>query len=186
MDTEGKKFIGYHGTDYNGEKCIIRSRHFNLSNRDDEWLGSGIYFFIDENQNEAVSNALKWAINFKGFKFYTVLQCNISIEKNRLIDFNNDETWRSLFHDYRKEVIKDIKSRGIKIQTSKHKFDCKIINEICEKFNILAVKQQRYISKLENSDLPMSEVPNCTILCVRDNCLLDEQSIKVKRRGKYE
>lgn len=183
MDTEVKRFIGYHGTDYNGEMCIIKSKTFNLSNNDNEWLGTGIYFFIDKDRNKAIDNAYKWSTNHKHFSFYSILETIIAIEEDKIANFNNED-WQSLYHDYRDGKIKDTISRGMTVETNKIKFDCEVINDMCKEFGILAIKQQRYISVLEKKGIPKSEIPNCTILCVRESKLIDKNSIRVEKRGK--
>ena len=49
----------YHGTSIENKGEILKNRKFNLSSSASEWAGSGIYFFIDEDDNIAENNAKK-------------------------------------------------------------------------------------------------------------------------------
>ncbi|RMD04889.1 hypothetical protein D9O40_00620 [Clostridium autoethanogenum] len=182
MNSKKLVFDAYHGTDYNAEKCITKYKKYKVSNKDNEWLGTGIYFFIDKDKQKAIENAYKWAVNFKHFKYYAVLRSLILVDEDKIINFN-DEDWQEIYHKYREGKINETINRGLTIETDRIKFDCQVINEMCKKFGILAIYQQRYIDLLEKRGLPKSEIPNCTILCVRRNELIDKSSIKVEERG---
>lgn len=182
MDNKKTTFTGYHGTDYEGAQCILKFKNFKYSSKDNEWLGTGIYFFIDKDKNKAIANAHKWTKNYKHFKFYNILKSVITIDSDKILDFDN-EVLRDLYHEYRHKKVEDTKKRGIAIETNKIKFDCQVINDICDALGFLASKQQRYISVLEDKGVPNSGIPNCTILCARDNKLIDKNSIKIQKGG---
>lgn len=182
MSIKKKVFEAYHGTDYSAEVSIMRHKNYKASNEDDEWLGTGIYFFIDSDKRKAIDNAYKWAVNFKHFRFYAVLRSIILVDENKIINFN-DEKWQEIYHAYRDEKINSTINRGITVETNKIKFDCQVINEICNKFGVLVLYQQRYIDLHKIRGLPKSEIPNCTILCVRKNDLIEKSSIKVEKKG---
>ncbi|MDY4604007.1 hypothetical protein [Clostridium tertium] len=182
MDTEIVKFIGYHGTSNDGEKSILRNRIYKVSNKENEWLGSGIYFFIDKNKETAIKNAYKWAVNYKKFNFYSVLETTASTNKDKVMDLNNDD-WQYLYHKYREERINYTINKGITIETDKIKFDCEVINDICKKFDIDIVYQQRYINLGSRRNVVSSEVPNCKIMCVRRNDIINRRSIRAVERG---
>lgn len=58
----------YHGTSIENKGEILKNKKFYLSSGASEWAGSGIYFFIDEDDNIAVNNAKKWAEYIKDIK----------------------------------------------------------------------------------------------------------------------
>lgn len=180
--SQKKNFKGYHGTDYNGAHSILKSKEFNLSKSDNEWLGTGIYFFIDRNKDKAIDNAYRWTKNYKRFNFYRIIETYIKIDDDKILDLD-DEVLRDVYHEYRKAKIRDTKSRGLTINTNKIKFDCETINDICNKLGFLASKQQRYISVLEDKPIPNSAIPNCTIMCARNNNIIDKNSINIINKG---
>lgn len=176
-----KQYIGYHGTEKDKADCIIRQKNFSLSNLNTEWLGTGIYFFIDKC---ALSNAKKWAINVtRRYKSYAVVEASISVSSDLLLDLRNEE-WMYTYDTYRNDFIRQIIQRGLNVETNALKFDCALINMFCKEYGIQAVIQQRYI-KLEKFDysdreIPNSYISNCTILCVRLMKCINKESIKIK------
>ncbi|MHB9949476.1 hypothetical protein CF055_10435 [Clostridium botulinum] len=182
MNTKIVKFTGYHGTDNSGAQSILRYKKYKASNKENEWLGTGIYFFIDENEKVAIENAYKWATNYKKFRFYSVLKTIVNTNKDKIIDFN-DPDWQWVYHKYREERINYTINKGIKLETDKLKFDCEIINDVCKKFSIDLVYQQRYINLSKKRNIVSSAIPNCTIMCVRRNDIINNQSIKAVSRG---
>ena len=71
----------YHGTSIENKDEILKNRKFNLSSGASEWAGSGIYFFIDEDDNIAESNARKWAEYIKNIKnpYIAVVIVNLKV-----------------------------------------------------------------------------------------------------------
>ncbi|EPY2286502.1 hypothetical protein ACTQ4P_18475 [Clostridium sporogenes] len=182
MNTKMVKFTGFHGTDNSGAQAILRYKKYKASNKENEWLGTGIYFFIDENRKVAIENAYKWATNYKKIRFYSVLETIVNTNKDKIIDFNDPE-WQWVYHKYREERINYTINKGIKLETDKLKFDCEIINDVCKKFSIDLVYQQRYINLSKRRNIVSSAIPNCTIMCVRRNDIINKQSIKAVSRG---
>ncbi|MDR5610419.1 MULTISPECIES: hypothetical protein [unclassified Arsenophonus] len=54
------ELIGYHGTNAENEDMIL-SGNFRVSTKDDEWLGTGAYFFI-AGISDPINDAERWAI----------------------------------------------------------------------------------------------------------------------------
>lgn len=63
-------------------------------------------------------------------------------------------------------------SRKFYLSENEMRLDCYIINKLCEYFNYNVVVRDAYI-KFSKGELgfkyPKSSIPNCTIMCVRDN-----------------
>lgn len=61
MEDKKISFYGFHGTDKN-LFSKIKINNFNPSFGDDEWLGTGAYFFVDGLQDSSKDTAKNWAI----------------------------------------------------------------------------------------------------------------------------
>lgn len=178
------KCKAYHGTDVHCKKRIIDEQHFISSSRDNEWAGTGVYFFIDSNENIAQVHEYNWARNYKNIPIYNVriLFAEIEYNKDEIFDLS-DEQDLEVFNAYRRSCFEKavkIAEKKEKILSDRYsnasKFDCFVINEICKKSNYKMVKKQVYISKLEETyegvNIPRSFVPNCTIAAVRDQSII--------------
>lgn len=179
------EIIGHHGTDHNGEQGILRDKKFNPSVKEDEWIGHGIYFFHSTNSQ---IHAEEWAVNVKKFKFFSILESKILVDKDRILDLNNEE-YQDVYSKYREAKIEEYRRRRIKIiedETNVKKLDCHIINEIADKGKFLLVCQRRYIELRKRNGkekLVASNIPNCNIMCVRSNEIIDRESIRCLKRG---
>lgn len=182
---------GYHGTSKESANNILKYKIYIDSNSDSEWLGTGVYFFIDDDKDKAINNAKKWAINYKKFSFYSVIETTMLTEEEKIIDLNDPE-WQDLYHQYRNARIKEIINRGIRFEVDINKFECSIINPFAEKIKATIIIQDRFIKleefyyKNKEIRIPKSNVANCRIACVRDRTIIDNNSIKcVKEGSKY-
>ena len=170
----------YHGTSYAIGKKIKKTQVYMPSTGGREWLGEGVYFFIGI---RAFENACRWA-TYKAKKNIqyinrAVLENTCTIDDDDYMDLNNEE-WQEIFRDYKREYIKKHEEEGISIQATALELDCSIINDMCKELDIKAVRQQRYIKCLEEDDV-QSNIPNCSILSVRDTRVLTiGRLIKIK------
>lgn len=167
----------YHGTSQKSKESIIISRKFYLS--ENEWAGSGIYFFIDKNDDEEKENARRWAVEIKNINDdeVAIIIVNLDADQINMFDLTDREVQNN-FHKYREETYKRIISDklGDRVISNTYKnemrLDCYIINKMCEYFNYNVVVRDAYI-KFSKGELgfkyPKSSIPNCTIMCVRDN-----------------
>ena len=73
---------GYHGTNQSSANRIIRNQKFHLSNGRKEWLGNGIYFYID------FADSLDWA-QMRYNDDYAVVHALIKINEDELIDYDS-------------------------------------------------------------------------------------------------
>src|SRR5699024_1870245 len=99
----------YHGTSIENKDEIQKNRKFNLSRGERERVGSGIYFFIDEDDNIAESNARKWAEYIKNIKnrYIAVVIANLKVIDAVVLDLN-DRNFRQQFHKYRQAIFNQI------------------------------------------------------------------------------
>lgn len=117
---------GYHGT---SEKCadeIIASKKYELSNGDEEWLGSGIYFY------EQYIDAWKWTRQRK-YNKPSILHSIIKVRKDEVIDFDTEEGKR------KEETFKKICAKFNMQTKSKIKNQCALMNYIWQKCDDIKV-----------------------------------------------
>jgi uncharacterized lipoprotein YehR (DUF1307 family) len=92
------QFKGYHGTSISSAKEIIKS-NYDLSIGDKEWLGNGVYFFIEGINSKPDEQAKNWAIaqswdNTKlkyKYKEYCVIKSIIKVKDDDLLDLTKEE-----------------------------------------------------------------------------------------------
>ena len=100
---------------------ILKNRKFNLSSGANEWAGSGIYFFIDEDDNVAENNAKKWAEYIKNIKsqYIAIVIVNLKVINAVVLDLN-DRNFRQQFHKYREamfhQIVLDAESKHKRIE----------------------------------------------------------------------
>ena len=177
----------YHGTSIENKDEILKNRKFNLSSGASEWAGSGIYFFIDEDDNIAESNARKWAEYIKNIKnrYIAVVIANLKVIDAVVLDLN-DRNFRQQFHKYRQaifnQIVLDAESKHKKIEDTvrnKMKLDCYVINKMCDYFGFNVVIRDVHINfnkknlSKTNCSYPSSSIPNCTIICIRNNDIIE-------------
>ena len=176
----------YHGTSKTNAKSIEKMKLFILSNDSRDWLGRGAYFFIDENIETAVNNATLWAINIKRYRDYGVMEAPIILDQDRVIDFN-DQDWQDIFHEARLKLIEIIKKRSIEVIDDSYKLDSYVIDDLCKDNEIQAVVQQRFVNFYKyygGNRLPVSHIPNCIIMCVKEAKIIKKDSIRIFKEGK--
>ena len=177
----------YHGTSIENKREILKNGKFNLSSGTSEWAGSGIYFFIDEDDNIAENNAKKWAEHIKDIKsqYVAIVIVNLKVINAVVLDLN-DRNFQQQFHKYREAMfnqsVLDAESKHKKIEdtiTNKMKFDCYVINKICDYYGFNVVIRDVHINfnkkilSRRNCSYPSSSIPNCTIICVRSNDIIE-------------
>lgn len=93
-----QELIGYHGTSLTATKEIINS-NYKLSIGDEEWLGDGVYFFINGISTKPDEQAKKWAITQSWdkqnrkytYKHYCVIKTEIKVENDNFLDLTKEE-----------------------------------------------------------------------------------------------
>jgi len=181
------RFECYHGTSTEAARKILEEQRFLQSSKDEEWAGTGVYFFIDtdsykELESKAYNNAEKWAIFHKRYKDFCVLQSEIEIDDASIFDLCNENHLEE-FHRFREWLYSEAAKRalidGVKLESLyslPKKLDCLTINFICIEFGFSIVVRKCYIRSLSRihgfPNYPKSDIPNCTILCIRDEKLI--------------
>ena len=89
---------GHHGTSVESATKILTS-NYELSIGDDEWLGDGVYFFINGVSSKTSDLAQKWAISqswdndkkLLKYNEYCVIQSNIEVEESEFLDLTIED-----------------------------------------------------------------------------------------------
>lgn len=72
------QFVGFHGTDKEAAANIISTNTIWASNKGDEWLGKGVYFFWD------ADDSCWWCTDRSGLTSYVILRADLTA--NRTVD----------------------------------------------------------------------------------------------------
>lgn len=90
--------VGHHGTSVDSANAILKNS-FSISEGDREWLGDGVYFFVDGVSTKTVELASKWAIaeawNKKERKLdynsYSIIESTISVDELEYLDLTIED-----------------------------------------------------------------------------------------------
>jgi hypothetical protein len=108
-------FFGYHGTKGVYARQIVSSGYFKPSLDENDWLGSGVYFFEDD-----IKQAYYYCIKAKKYTSWAILWARI--EADNVIDL----TKLDHFEEFQK-IAKKIKDRYLKTKEGKPR---KLINSV--------------------------------------------------------
>lgn len=164
MNNKFKTFIGDHGTTSEISRKI-RQGKFNRSLWG--WLGAGIYFFEEDKQL-----ARSWAKIKYGSKPLDVLECTITVEKEKILDVSDPKSKQTkMVNQFREAFLKGALNKNKIINMEDEKFDGKLLDMICEEDNYVLVRnfthtrtEQDRINKKRGSN-----IANGVELCVKDN-----------------
>jgi hypothetical protein len=174
------EYIGYHGTNYELVESIKKD-NFKKSLNDDEWLGHGVYFFID-GISDAKNNAVEWAKNqayeYGQYKYnkYAVIEVKIICEK--ILNITTQEGMKA-FNILRNSLIR--KHDSLFQRDRNFRCDDRIMwNLVAQVMGLEAVIHNLYIKdKVQRIRKIGSNVPNTTVMCVKTPDLIDKNSIKL-------
>lgn len=166
-------WFGYHGTSVLNATSITRDGFF-CSEREDDWLGSGAYFFIDggEEIKPPLEKSCEWAVQRARsakprYSNYAVLEAEI--ETNVHLDFD-DLTHMAALGKI-KDVYLDIMRANGKRPVGNRKIDkCAFCNYVMFEHGVDALIRREYIKTTED-ELTYgfdADVPNCRIMCLKD------------------
>lgn len=104
VDSEsGYKCIGFHGTNIDSANSILSSNKFLDSQDEEEWLGTGVYFFEND-----VQQAVNYIYKAKKVANYKSIQVNINTNKLlNLVDTKTNEQ----FNNFAKKFQNRYKTR---------------------------------------------------------------------------
>jgi uncharacterized lipoprotein YehR (DUF1307 family) len=165
------QFKGYHGTSISSAKEIIKS-NYDLSIGDKEWLGNGVYFFIEGINSKPDEQAKNWAIaqswdNTKleyKYKEYCVIKSIIKVKDDDLLDLTKEEGVEVLNY-----LLKCFEKKIEKLNKKFNYIDGLLIN-LARSEGILpidVVKGNFYIKFAQERIKGINlRTPNCTICTV--------------------
>ncbi len=183
-------FEGYHGTSLESAKNILISE-FELSFGDREWLGNGVYFFIQGLSSKPEIQAEKWAISqawnnvSKTYSYnnFCVLKSKILVSENTFLDLTTEEGLEVF------EYLSDKFENKIKELSKKLKYLDGLLINLARSEGILeinVVKANFYIKfakeRVKNINLRAN---NCTI-CAVYNPIKTLSEISITKIGTIE
>lgn len=162
---------GFHGTSKDSAAQILASS-FKSSNKADEWLGFGIYFFV-EGISDPAKNAQDWAkaqafdkkTGGSKYQQYGILKSKIKLNPDRVIDLTDNEGLK-FFNEIKEDIFDQIfGSFHLGVKPSEH--NCRLFNFIVNYLSSEAVKHNLYIKSIRERKIRLRlNVPNTTVLCV--------------------
>ncbi len=181
---------GYHGTNASNESAILNG-NFSVSSRNDDWLGTGAYFFI-EGITSPKTSARKWAklraydkkSKTNSYTHYSVISAAIDVEN--VLALETEEGMKA-FNTFREGLINIMKLKGIKPSRSYYADDCRVCNFAVEQCGFDAVTRYEFIKldKWSRINGYQSRMPTCRIISVRDpSKSINIASLTVEERGK--
>ena len=184
-----KEFIGYHGTSGENAASILKLNFISSENHND-WLGNGVYFFIDR-ISCAKCDAQEWAINqswdnknkCNKYKTYSVIQASLKVPESGLLDLTTQEGLVA-FNKVRDILINKYASLFY-YGRDKKEDDCKICNMTIDMMRLHALINFVYIkNKTQRTKKISSSIPNVTIMSVvKPETCIEFASIKQIRTG---
>lgn len=179
-----REVIGYHGTDSSCVEAIL-SENFRISAGKDEWLGHGVYLFT-EGVSCPIQNAVEWAKNQaysrKGNRYdsYTVLEATARC--SRLLDLRYIDGVRA-FEVVRKKILE--KHDEHFMRNRRVKSDNRVMwNLVAQMMDLEVVVHNLYIkNQFQRIRTVDSNVPNTTVMCVKDPSSIAVETIKVFSSG---
>lgn len=175
----------FHGTNHINQKEILTHQKYKSSNRDNEWAGTGIYFFWDSrNDTVAANNAYKWAKYIKRFDDPAIVCNSVTInDDNSVLDLRDSDV-QDCFHRFREKLFTDARKRAERqgkmisgIYSNPQKLDCLTINQIAKETSVDLVIRSVFINFSKNKygfEYSSSGIPNCTIVCLRNQDLIKD------------
>jgi len=181
-------FIGYHGTNQDNANTIMATGFIPSQNHND-WLGHGIYFFI-EGISCPKSNAEEWAKNQAWdndnkcyqYKTYSVIQARVDVQKSKLLDLTTTDGL-VVFNKVREYLINKLEKNFDRARDVNDD-DQKICNLAISHLKLELLIGHFYIkNRTQRIRNIISKIPNTTIMLVVKPELCDISSIKLVKNG---
>lgn len=162
---------GYHGTTRDNAEHILSTRKFYLSKGEEEWLGSGIYFYPNLN------DAYDWR------ESEVILHAVIKIKEDEYLDLDTKdgkEVYRNIINSLYNYTDEEMITKGINISNNNIiKNQCAVANVLWDTFSEMKVifasfhKERTQITTMIDARIERRE------FCVRDNdCIVSIQRIE--------
>jgi hypothetical protein len=184
MDINKTTFIGYHGTNSKHVQSILKN-NFNISQNADEWIGYGVYFFVD-GISCPINNSREWAINQAyhqtDYTNYSILKATITGEN--VLDLTT-QAGLIAFNTMRQKIIEKHKQYFYRDRNI-YEDDRLICNLIIQAMNLDLLINNLYIkTKIQRMKIIYSRIPNVTVmLVVNPNKSIDLSSIEEIEKGR--
>lgn len=148
-------------------------------------------FFIDGIGEDPVVKAQKWAIaeswdnDRKTYSYneYSVLKCDIMLRRESILNLTT-EVGLNLFNKVREKLINELEINKLRANFNNYKMDFKLFKFLKKHFNVNIIIAHVYIKfSKERQGWVKSRIPNCTIMSVGDENLIDQKSILEVEKG---
>lgn len=186
MIKDDQALIGFHGTSQECANSIFRTG-FIPSENPDEWLGYGVYFFT-YGISDPVENAKEWAINKAWdnkerrnlYNIYAVLSAHVN--GGNILNTSNSDHIKA-FNDVRTALLKTHKKNWKSTRNIIE--DNRIIwNLIAELMELDIIIHDLYVkTKFERIYKVSSNVPNVTVMCVKNVNNINFDTLKTVKEG---
>lgn len=168
-----RNFTCFHGTTQDAIPSIM-SGGFKLSTSSEDWLGHGVYFFIQGISNP-IKNAAEWTKNTSKNKNTCVIKATVKLNEFEILDLRTTKGLQK-YNNYRESIINEFYDdllirRDINIKKRKdiRVDDCHINSILQHRIKYRAIIHNVYIKNSSQRNLALeSSYPNSTILCVND------------------
>lgn len=167
--TNSNNLIGYHGTTIESADKIIATGAFNFSNKEEEWLGKGVYFFEDD-----IEQAVRFCTKARNYPNYSVLKSEITA--NRCINLDNSEAMEKIL-----DISNKIKGRYLNLKdgVTKRKLTNSVILEAMYKLEPYDVVKKTFVIDrvpiIERTNFVWTQVQ----ICVRNrSCINNTREVK--------
>lgn len=170
MENE-KVFIGFHGTSEVNASSIMSS-NFIPSENPDDWLGYGIYFFI-EGINDPCENAKEWAKNCawvgqgKPLKYSKFNVLSVLVSGRNVLDTTKTEGLNA-YNEIR-ELLEKKEKKCFQRNRSVNQDNRVMWNLVADFLQLEIIIHNLYIRTETQRKLQIaSNVPNTTVMCVKN------------------
>jgi len=186
---ERSEIIGYHGTSEENAKKIVTT-NFKRSENPDDWLGYGVYFFVN-GISDPIANAKEWAMykawngNSKPalYSRYNVLSAKVVganiLDTNKIADLKAFNLVRNRLLEIHKEHW--CKDRKVTED------DRLLWNFAADFMKLDVIIHNLYIkNKTQRIKKIASNIPNVTVMCVKDVANIDIDTINKEKEGRVK
>jgi hypothetical protein len=148
---------GFHGTTRENADKILQSGKFKISRGSHQWLGDGVYFFVND-----MKQACDFCKRARPYQDFVILKSRIEV--NILLDLDDVETF-NMFSAFAKRIMNRTKRKGN--NNSSELSNAKIINAIYKIWPFDAVKATFRVPKRKPA--PGTNIyPSQVQICVRN------------------
>lgn len=181
------EYLAYHGTNSKNVESIKKDG-FTPSSTYNDWLGYGVYFFIDGSFCP-VTNARDWGINNAWdnklhehkYTTYSILLTVVSGE--RILDLREEDDL-GIFETLRAHILKKYEKEKSSMQKKLHP-DTFLCNSVSKSMRLDILIQNLYIkTKYQRVNRIHSRIPNSTVLCAKNTAKIEVDLLdEIEKRG---